>query len=385
MTAVQLKIEEAAARNAELLAGLEGIQSAPSQLYQQLRYIEDLDSQIKTSEKSAKDTKWRTGLELMDHKRYSESTFRRLAHKASGRSDRFAEKAAKEEREYFDALQNQKTAEDNLAYVRQLRAEAEIQKDKYEKDAQQHDVLQSELDAMYQYIFAGPTPGLPEEDAKEQAVHAALQVCDQISLKIEGEKHVIFLITQVGNKLGEARRELAEAHNYSSLDMFGVADMYSGMQKRNALERAESSIASVRMLQEQVRNANPHVAELGPMNIESGSIMSDIVFDNVFSDMDMHEKIKQSEKQVDDALKRLHLNRQQAMKLVEAAETEGRQAREKVQQARKDLQSAREDAFRRVANGEQLPQGQDVDTLQGVGSQQQAPPQPQEALPAYSA
>lgn len=383
MAAVQAKIEEAAARNAEILAGLEGIESAPSQLYQQLRYIEDLDSQIKASEKGAKDTKWRTKIELMDHKRYSESTFRRLAHKASGRSDRFAEKAAKEEREYFDAIQNQKTAEDNLAYVRQLRAEAEIQKEKHEKDAQRHDELQAELDAMYQFIFDGPTPGLPEEDAKEQVVRELQQNCNQISLKLEGEKHVVFLVTQLGNKLAEARKELAEAHNYSQLDMFGVVDMYSGFQKRNALERAESSIAQVRTLQEHVRNANPHVAELGPMNIASGSIMGDIVFDNIFSDMDMHDKIKQSEKQVDDALKRLHLNRQQAINLVEGAEAEGREAREKLQCARKDLQRAREDAFRRVANGEQLPQGQQVDMLQRTGSQLQT--QTQEAPPAYSA
>jgi hypothetical protein len=44
------------------------------------------------------------------------------------------------------------------------------------------------------------------------------------------------------------------------------------------------------MLQEQIRRVDPSVPDLGPLQIPMGSILSDVVFDNVFSDMDMHEK-----------------------------------------------------------------------------------------------
>ncbi|KAH7110324.1 hypothetical protein B0J11DRAFT_206431 [Dendryphion nanum] len=390
MATLEDKIQQASARNSEILAEIHEIDSSPSQLYQQLNYIRDLDSQITKSEKTVADKDWRTRVERVGYKKYSESTFNRLLHKASGRSDRFAEKAAKEEREYFDAVQAKQTAEDDLAYARQLRAEAIIQREKFERDSQRKDLLQSELDAMYNSIFSGPTPGLPDEDAKEQAVNDAQHITTQVSQAFEAQKHVLFLMDQVAAKLEETRQNLVEAHNYSSLDMFGVADTYSAHKKRNFLEKAESSISSVRMLQEQIRAINPNVAELGNVNIASGSIWGDVVFDNLFSDMNMHEKIKESEEELKKAIAKQKENRKLADQRAAEVEKSFREQSEMLRARRSELQSAREEAFRRVGGGERLPQGEagayqgSANPLQwgGVQSQGQVV---QEPPPAYSA
>ncbi|KAH8716811.1 hypothetical protein GQ44DRAFT_775939 [Phaeosphaeriaceae sp. PMI808] len=89
----------------------------------------------------------------------------------------------------------------------------------------------------------------------------------------------------------------------SQYDMFGGGALAS-MQKRNYLEAAESAIAQVRMLQEAVARVAPNVPLLGDMRIAVGSIWSDVVFDNVFSDVGMHEEILGSMRQVDDAGRR---------------------------------------------------------------------------------
>jgi hypothetical protein len=376
MTSTQQKIQDAAARNAELLEGLHETDSAPSQLHQQIQYLNDLAAQLQKTEKHVRYLKTATASELKDHKKYSESTFRRFAHKASGRKDRFEEKAAKEEREYFDAIQQQKTGEDDLAYVRQLKAEGETTKAQYEAQVKRHEELQRELDALYNSIFAGHTPDFPEEDEKEYSCNALNQHVQDINSTLEKERHILFLLRQISIKLSEARKHLDSAHSMSQMDLFGGGTMAS-MQKRNYLERAESSISQARMLQDQLSQVAPQMGDLGPMNIASGSIWGDIVFDNIFSDFEMHDKIKNSEAQIDRAGNKCgNLVKQQEGREKELV-AELNEAGMRLKEARATLQRVREQAFRRVIAGRPLSSGGDVEEGMVEGTA--------EAPPVYSA
>lgn len=369
MSSIQNKIQQAAHQNEQLLRGLEETDSAPSQLKQQNAYVADLQSQISNTTKRVNDLKRKTATELKDHEKYRDSNFRRFAHKASGKKERFAEKAAKEEEEYFDAIQAQKSAEDELAYVQQLAAEANVQKSHFEQSAQRHHALQAELDALYNSIFAGYTPEFPDEDRKEEASNAASQALQHANQQLERERHILFLLGQTVTKLSEARNSLDGASSMSQYDMFGGGTMAS-MQKRNYLERAESSIQQVRMLQSQIAQVAPEIPQLGQLNIAMGSIWSDVVFDNIFTDMQMHDKIKDSMAQVDQTGNKcsniIREREQQEKRLQENV----KQANERLQFARLELQQAREDAFRRVLGGAQLGAG--------LGSP------PDDAPPAYS-
>lgn len=372
MASIEQQIQDAAARNAELREGLHETDSAPSQLYQQIQYLNDLTAQLKKTENHVLGLKKTTEAELKDHKKYSESTFRRFAHKASGRKDRFEEKAAKEEREYFDAIQQQKTGEDELAYIRQLKAEGETTKQKYEQQAQRHEGLQRELDAFYNSIFAGHTPGFPEEDEREAACNAAVQHVQSVNTTLEKERHSLFLLGQIATKLTAAREHLGSARSMSQMDLFGGGTM-SSLQKRNYLERAESAISQVRMLQEQLSQVAPQLGDLGSMNIASGSIWGDVVFDNIFSDMAMHDKIKESLEQINRAGNKCgNVIRQQEAREKELI-AELKEADMRVQEARATLQRVREGAFRKVAGGEPVASGEDAEDVMA------------EAPPAYAA
>jgi hypothetical protein len=350
MTLIQTKIQEAASQNVSLLQGLHETDAAPSQLQQQNEYIRDLDQQVANINNRVTDLKRKTATELKDHEKYRDSNMRRFAHKATGRKEKFAEKAAKEEKEYFDAIQAQKSAEDELTYVKHLKDEAETQRQTFFISAERHEQLQSQLDALYNSIFAGHTPEFPDEDRKEEACNVSAQHLSNINQNLEKEKHILFLLGQTVQKLSEARQSLDDAYGMSQYDMFGGGNMAS-MQKRNYLERAESSIQQVRMLQDQLKQVAPDIPNLGPLQIAMGSIWSDVVFDNIFTDMDMHEKVKASIKQVDSAGNRCsdiirgredHLKRMQG--------DVGR-ANEVLKNVRVELQQAREDAFKKVLGG----------------------------------
>ncbi|KAF1364223.1 hypothetical protein EJ07DRAFT_151521 [Lizonia empirigonia] len=310
----------------------------------------DLEAQEGTTSKRVEDLRKKTNLELKDHKKYSESTFRRFAHKASGRKERFAEKAAKEEREYFDAIQEQKTAEDELAYIRQLKSEANVQRQKFDRDATRHNYLQQQLDHLYNSIFAGQTPEFPDEDRKEEACNVATQHVESIHHELERERHVLFLLRQTSTKLNQARNYLDDAHGMSQWDMFGGGTMVS-MQKRNLLERAESSISQVRILQQQLLQVAPNLPSLGQINIASGSIWGDVMFDNIFSDMEMHDKIKDSEAQVDSAGHKCGNLVRESEQREQRLSEELRGGNERLREARIELQRARETAFKGVLEG----------------------------------
>lgn len=375
MSSIHTKIQEAASQNAMLLQGLQETDSAPSQLQQQDAYIRDLEHQINSTSKRVADLKRKTASELKDHEKYRDSTLRRFAHKATGRKEKFAEKAAKEEKEYFDAMQAQKSAEDELAYIQHLKSEAQTQRQNFSTAADRHARLQSQLDALYNSIFAGHTPEFPDEDRKEDACAAASQRLQHLHQQSEQSKHILFLLGQTSTKLSEARNALDSAYGMSQYDMFGGGTMAS-MQKRNYLERAESSIQQVRMLQEQLFHLAPEIRDLGPLQIDMGSIWSDVVFDNIFTDMQMHDRIKESMEQVDEAGHKTgdiiwrregELNRLKG----DIGRTE-----DDLRNRRVELQKAREDAFRRVVGGEM------------VGSGLGSPPpgmMGEEGLPGYEA
>ncbi|KAH7406381.1 hypothetical protein DE146DRAFT_675805 [Phaeosphaeria sp. MPI-PUGE-AT-0046c] len=371
MSSIHTKIQEAANQNASLLQGLQETDSAPSQVQQQDAYINDLDHQIYRTNKRVDDLKRKTASELKDHEKYRDSTLRRFAHKATGRKEKFAEKAAKEEKEYFDAMQSQKSAEDELAYTQHLKSEAKIQRQKFLTAADRHTDLQRQLDALYDSIFAGHTPEFPAEDRSEDACAATAQRLQQIHQQSEHSKHVLFLLGQLAEKLSDARIALDSAYGMSQYDMFGGGTMAS-MQKRNYLERAESAVQQARMLQGgQLGQLAPEVRELGPLQIDMGSIWSDVVFDNIFTDMQMHERIKKSMEQVDkvgNAVGRIVKRREGE---VDALGREVRSVEGELRERRVELQRAREEAFRKVLGGEM------------VGSGLGSPPPGEGGLPGY--
>jgi DNA repair exonuclease SbcCD ATPase subunit len=381
-TPIRTKIHDAAQRNASLLQGLHETDSAPSQLEQQNAYIADLDRQIASTTKRVKDLKGKTALELKDHEKYRDSTMRRFAHKATGRKEKFAEKAAKEEKEYFDAMQAQKSAEDELSYLQHLLSEAHTARTDFQASTDLHKELQSQLDKLYNSIFAGHTPGFPTEDMAESAVTNSQQHLSTLTQSLEREKHVLFILGQMSQKLSDARNQLSGAYDMSQFDMFGGGTM-SSMRKRNYLELAESCVQQVRMLQDQIAHMNVGVPSLGDLNIHLGSIWSDVVFDNIFTDMDMHDKIKGSMAQVERAGNQCGQIIREREGRLRGVQGEVKAAEGQLKEARAELQKVREEAFAKVLGGERVDAPAYSEESQGGGERSwQAPEGPP---PGYSA
>lgn len=79
--------------------------------------------------------------------------------------------------------------------------------------------------------------------------------------------------------------------------------------------------------------------------------MSDIIFDNIFSDMAFHDKIKASQVDVNNFAVRLNGEVQAAKQRQAMAKGELDRAANDLGQARKELERVRTETFEKVASG----------------------------------
>ncbi|KAK8125185.1 uncharacterized protein PG998_000944 [Apiospora kogelbergensis] len=298
MASTTERIQTSAERNRLLLSILSETDYALPALQQHESYLGDLERQRKDA------TKWVEGVdkmrkkELKEHKKYRDSVMKRFAYKVSGNKDKFEEKAAKEEREYFDVLQEEHKAKEQVQSLEALYEEAMAYKTELHGIMSRHSSAQHDLDTLYDAIFDGPTPEFPEEDSMERAAKEALQAYHDTKVRVEVELEVIKTLSAVVRHLDEALYHIEDALDHSRMDMFGGGTI-SDMMERNALHKAELSTQEAQRLMKQAqRQSKRQVTRMLPVHIAHGSILSDVVFDNIFTDMAFHDKIKASRAEV---------------------------------------------------------------------------------------
>lgn len=336
-------------RQKDLLQKLAQTDYANSALKQTNEYIKDLEGQILKLERRLKQLESKTSQEQKDHKKYHESTVRRMAYHVSGHKEKFESKAAKEEREYFDAVQEEKRAKDTLVMAKKDLHAAEEEKRAQEKVVGEHAQAQAELDSLYNSIFAGHTPGLPEEDAREGSVRKARIVFRDAQAKVDVEMQVVRILTDAQAALKECLQHLSKALDASDMDVLGIGGGLGDMMERNSLSKAQSAGAQTEMLVKQAQRTSPNVDDIGPMHIASGNIMSDIFFDNVFSDYKFHQKLEQTDTELRFAAANLSAQLSSAKQRAKDLAVEARKNLEQLDDARKNLQSVRTAAFEKMA------------------------------------
>ncbi|TPX17744.1 uncharacterized protein E0L32_002845 [Thyridium curvatum] len=344
MTDVQTQIKQAATRNAELLSTLRETDHAPPDLESQERYIADLTNQVTASDKKLKEREWKRNKEFKEHEKYRDSVVKRFAFKVSGNRQKFEARAEKEEREYFEALQKEQRERKSREELDRLLAEAKTVRDELQTAAERHRAAQQELDSLYTSIFQGPTPGFPDEDAKEQAAAAALQEYHDARVAEETEAQVVQELGQARQHMEKARLYGEEARSMSHWDMFGGGSMADMMEREN-LHKAEMHVQHARMSMSRAQQLSRQVGPLPDVNIAQGSIISDVLFDNIFTDIAFHDKILDSLEEVQRCQAALQHEFASAKERHQGLAADLRVKEQRLEETRTELQGAREAAF----------------------------------------
>lgn len=365
MASITTQIKEAAPRNRELLTILSETDHAPPDLQQQQRYVAELESQLQSLAKQIRQLDQKREKEFKEHEKYRDSVMRRFAYKVGRKTEKFEAKAAKEEREYFDALQEEHKAKEQQKNLASLREEALRAKTDLEQQVARHNQAQEDLDGLYNQIFHGTTPDFPEEDNKERQCTLALQAYQEARTKADTQNQAVMSLQEVGKRLSSASYSIEEALDHSRMDMFGGGTM-TDMMERNALHKAELEVQEAFFHFSHAKRSDPMIHDLPPLKIAKGNMMSDVFFDNIFTDMAFHDKIKDSQMELKKCIDVLNAQLQGARGKHEELDRAQKSKSEILDQARLDLQRARQEIFERTSGGSG---GSDV-----IGATGDAPP-----------
>ncbi|KAK0732438.1 hypothetical protein B0T21DRAFT_369009 [Apiosordaria backusii] len=347
---VRTKITAASAKNRELLTILQQTDHALPSLIQQRRLVTDLETEVKASDQRVAAVDRKRKKEYQEHEKYRDSVLKRFAYKATGKREKFEQRAAKEEQEYFEALQEEhretqinKDVKSQLEQARQVAADLE-------REVSRHNDVQRQLDELYGRIFGGPTPGFPQEDEQERVANAKTQAYQATRGKAEAESQALRLLGEGQLRMKRALGFMEEALMHSRRDMYG-GGTFTDMMERNALSQAEREATLAKMLVAQAQRMSPMVADLPPINIDQGNLMMDVFFDNIFTDMAFHDKIKASRASVIRAAMAMDGQVSAARQRLSGLEGELRMREQEMREAREKLQKVRERVFESVEGG----------------------------------
>lgn len=337
-----------ATQNTHLLSTLSRTDHAPSEYAQITQYQSSIEKIISEQEQRVKILAARSAKEQQDHKEYQDSTVKRLAYKLSGRKHKFIEKEEKEHREWLNAIQNELEAKRHLDHLNDTLQDAKSKTASLKPLVEEHNAAQAELDTLYNTIFSGPSPDFPTEDTKEHMLSLAKDSFDEVQLRLSTESNVLSILQNASTVMNQCVATLDDALQSSTMDAWGIGGGFVDMAERSSLAQAQSLSSQVAMLVSQARQMQPAVQPLGPMNIAQGNLMSDVIFDNMFSDLKFQGKIKESKRQVITARSRLIQETKHSSERLTNLRGEVEEKKQILETKRKDLQDERAALFEKV-------------------------------------
>ena len=214
---------------------------------------------------------------------------------------------------------------------------------------------QSELDQLYKTIFDGPSPEILGADEKEGAVKGAEINFNAVQLRLSTENQAKAILLDANKFLRRALADIREALSANNADCWGVGDSFAEMAESSALSRCQSYVSQVEISISQAQRVQPAVKQIGGMEVAQMNFIGDVVFDNIFSDMAMRDRLRQSEGKMDNAQRNLNNELHLQDEHQGSAQGELDQAKMILDGKRNQLRQIRAAAFDRIAGGGSAP------------------------------
>ncbi|KAG6833398.1 hypothetical protein H0H87_007383 [Tephrocybe sp. NHM501043] len=261
---------ENAPYHSKLISTIAELDYVPLALEHQTSYVDELQTRLKQSEARLKSLSETTKKERKEHESLRDSTARRLAHKLTGRKEKFHAMATKEEHEYVDALEKEFAERDAHGVLITMLDEAEREKADLMEKATHHDGLKQEISALYRQVFDGPTEEYPEDDRLEHQVHSTQALYDKIQNTLNAECRACEILAQADRTMNACEVQIKDALAHSQRAWIRYHDVW----ERNALSLAQATARQTQDLCQQARNVSPLVEPIGPLAIARGCVLS---------------------------------------------------------------------------------------------------------------
>jgi len=349
------RLRDVSDQNTRLLQTLSDTDYAVSAAQQSDSYIKTLKDQIAAHEVKLRRLTHTVAMEYLDHKKYRDSHVKRVSYWVTGGKDKFQEKASKEEKEWLDAVQKEIQAKNELEQLKVNLKDCESTNAELKNVVNVHQATQRELDELYNKIFQGATPDLPQEDEWEQAVQKSKSDFNAVQARLSAENQVMAILLDADKFMKRALLDIHDAEGAATADLWGVGGSFSEMAERSALSQAQSHVSQVEMLMGQANRLQPAVGHLGEMKIAKQSLMGDVFFDNIFSDLNMRDEVIASRQQLQASQNRLTAEIKKEDERVKQVQVDLARAKRALGEKREELQKIRAAAFERLSGNATVP------------------------------
>ncbi|EJD37001.1 hypothetical protein AURDEDRAFT_173952 [Auricularia subglabra TFB-10046 SS5] len=345
------RISAASARHSALLTELAALDHVPASLAQATKYFEDVQQTARVAEGRLHAAQQSKQKEWEEHHSMEDSNVRKFAAKLVGMKGKWEKKASKEEKEYLDAVENELKEKQALEGVQATLNQAWQNVGNLRSALARREALQRELLGIYQSVFDGPSPEAPQDDRLEQAFHHAEAENNRMQSTFSHESQTLTILNNAHSALSNLVQKMVEAQGHSTMDVYGVGGNAADMMETHAITQAQMLKQQLDTLMDQARRFNNAVSALPEIRIPHHS-MTDIYFDNVFSDMMQHDKISAGTESARYALNALGNEIGRARYRVDAASQQVNFAAGELNRARAALQDFRRQTFENIARNQ---------------------------------
>ncbi|CAF4649226.1 unnamed protein product, partial [Rotaria magnacalcarata] len=157
-----------------------------------------------------------------------------------------------------------------------------------------------ELAALLDRLFSGATPSYPDEDAMEQQLQNEKEHLVTIQTYHRVITHAFELMQKAHQALILCHRALDDALNMNTFDLFSDSS-FADMAVSSYLAKARNASAQAQQFLNEARRLYPNMRHVGELHIKQDNLVFNILFDNIWTDMNMRKKIREASNRISSA------------------------------------------------------------------------------------
>ncbi|KAK7447046.1 hypothetical protein VKT23_014256 [Stygiomarasmius scandens] len=261
----------------------------------------------------------------------------------------------------------------NQTMLEEMIVEATKTKLDLQEKADRLKLIQQEISTLYENVFGGPTAEFPRDDQLESQLKSAQETYDAIQAHLNSESQAVNLLNKANGLMQACMNYMNEALSYSTWDIYGGGTL-SDMMERNALSNAAMTASKAELLIHQAQRASPQVQPIPPLRVHEISMIGDVFFDNVFSDIAAHSKIERNKNELEQAHKRLKAELRAVKARAQQTGADLLEASEVLSDCRKELERFRRETFERVGGISSAPMNSNISRAPVGASTDSLPP-----------
>ncbi|MFW9930382.1 MAG: hypothetical protein ACFFD1_13380 [Candidatus Thorarchaeota archaeon] len=269
------------------ISDLEGIEDQVKQAYD---YHQTLLKESKKLEDILSKRRLESAKEFKDVDELKKITWTSIKSRVSGKRD---ELLSKEEKEYFEAVNNEETAKKDFNEIMKRVNTAKKQLTEVQQLANRRLDLERDLVALLDKIYRGEAG-----DQNENMLETEVQRIEDRKVPITTELNRLEVagghLINAKVHFNDGLERLGSAKGFSNWDTFMGGGFFVDSMKHSRVADARNSVQQGHYALERAYGVYPQLPRINRPNIQETSYFWDTIFDNFWSDMQAREKIQES-------------------------------------------------------------------------------------------